>query len=69
LDINLKGHTWQERLLAMGPNLEVDFSSQFIVHSVHSGIVTPLKLAEHGKRTLYRCGLALDPNDDTLLTK
>ncbi|KAJ5952648.1 uncharacterized protein N7479_011061 [Penicillium vulpinum] len=70
LDIPLKGHSWPERLMAIDflfedPNLDPEFPSQMIVHPIHWGIITPLKPVEAGKRTLYRCAVSLDQEDQT----
>jgi 2-polyprenyl-6-methoxyphenol hydroxylase-like FAD-dependent oxidoreductase len=70
LDIHLKGHSWPEKLLSIDllfedPSIDNEFPSQFIVHPIHWGIVTPLKPVESGKRTLYRCAVSLDPEDKT----
>ncbi|CAG8903715.1 unnamed protein product [Penicillium egyptiacum] len=70
LGIPLKGHSWPEKLMSIDflfedPDLDAKFPSQFIVHPISWGIVTPLKPVEAGKRTLYRCAVSLDPEDQT----
>ncbi|KAJ5356685.1 hypothetical protein N7517_011294 [Penicillium concentricum] len=70
LDIPLKGHSWSEKLISIDllfedPNLDTKFPTQFIVHPIYWGIITPFKPVEAGKRTLDRCAISLNPEDQT----
>lgn len=70
LDIPLRGYSWPEKLISIDllfedSNPDTKFPSQFIVHPISCGFVTPLKPVETGKRTLYPCAVSLDPEDQT----
>ncbi|KAK4031583.1 putative fad binding domain protein [Parachaetomium inaequale] len=69
LNIPFKGHSWPERLLAIDcvfetpRTVESGFPTSFIIHPVHFGLVLPLERFEPGKRSAYRCAVAIDPRD------
>jgi 2-polyprenyl-6-methoxyphenol hydroxylase-like FAD-dependent oxidoreductase len=68
LNIPFKGHSWPERIVAIGVLLEdkyldPNFPTSMVIHPVNFGLVTPLEPVQAGKKTLYRCSVAVDPND------
>ncbi|KAE8364851.1 FAD/NAD(P)-binding domain-containing protein [Aspergillus caelatus] len=68
LNIHFKGHSWPERLIAVDALLEdkhLDpvFPTSMVIHPVHFGLITPLEPVQPGKKTSYRCTIAVDPND------
>ncbi|KAL2135940.1 hypothetical protein VTI74DRAFT_6168 [Chaetomium olivicolor] len=69
LGIPFKGHSWPERLVAIDcvfetpQTMEPDLPTSFIIHPVHFGIILPLEPFAPGKRSAYRCALAIDPQD------
>ncbi|KAE8382503.1 FAD/NAD(P)-binding domain-containing protein [Aspergillus bertholletiae] len=69
LNIRFKGHSWPERLIAVDALLEDKYldsilPTSMVIHPVHFGLVTPLEPVQPGKKTLYRCTIAVDPNDE-----
>ena len=69
LKIPLKGHSWPERLLSIDCILETpltvdtEFPTNFIIHPIHFGLVLPIEPFKPGKRSTYRCAVAIDPHD------
>ncbi|KAK4236852.1 putative fad binding domain protein [Achaetomium macrosporum] len=69
LNIPFKGHSWPERLVTIDcvfetpRTVESDVPISFIIHPVHFGVVLPLEPLEPGKRSTYRCAVAVDPRD------
>ncbi|CRG87549.1 3-(3-hydroxy-phenyl)propionate/3-hydroxycinnamic acid hydroxylase [Talaromyces islandicus] len=68
LDIPFKGHSLPERIVAIDvlledKNLDPMFPASMVIHPVNFGLVMPLEPVEPGKKTLYRCSIAIDPNE------
>lgn len=68
LGIPFKGHSWPERIVAMDILFEdiaidYEFPTSLVVDPVHFGLITPLENPIEGKMTLYRCSVAVSPND------
>jgi 2-polyprenyl-6-methoxyphenol hydroxylase-like FAD-dependent oxidoreductase len=68
LGIQFRGHSWPERLVAIDvlindAEFDDDFPSSLFVDPVHWGLVSPLEKPQRGKETLWRCTVALHPND------
>ncbi|KAF3406990.1 Para-nitrophenol 4-monooxygenase [Talaromyces pinophilus] len=69
LKIPFKGHSWRERIVAIDvlledKNVDHEFPTTLIIHPVNFGAVMPLAPVQPGKKTLYRCTVAIDPNDE-----
>ncbi|OGM47706.1 hypothetical protein ABOM_004305 [Aspergillus bombycis] len=68
LKIPFKGHSWPERLIALDllledKHLDTEFPTSMVIHPVHFGLITPLEPVQPGKKTLYRCTIAVSPDD------
>lgn len=68
LDIPFKGYTWPERIVAIDvlmENKDVDshVHTSLIVDPINYGVVSPLVKPQAGKKTMYRCSIAIDPLD------
>lgn len=68
LGIQLKGHSWPERLVAIDilledKNLHPIYPTSMIIDPVNFGLVSPLAPPQTGKKTLYRCTAAVNPNE------
>lgn len=65
LDIPFKGYTWPERIVAIDvlmENKDIDLRvhTSLIVDPINYGILSPLDKPQAGKKTLYRCSIAVD---------
>ncbi|KAJ6091447.1 hypothetical protein N7467_003416 [Penicillium canescens] len=68
LGIKFKGHTWPERLVAIDvlvKDMEFDeeLPSSLVVDPVHFALISPLEEPQKGKETLWRCSVAIGPQD------
>lgn len=68
LGIPFKGYTWPERIVAtdvLMENKDIDLRvhTSLIVDSINYGVVSPLEKPQAGKKTMYRCSVAVDPLD------
>lgn len=74
-DIPFKGYTWPERIVAVdilmeNKGIDLRVHTSLIVDPINYGVISPLDKPQAGKKTLYRCSIAIDPlsarSDDVL---